>query len=81
VAVLRLAGGAVATLTASCLGPDQQAAGLDVVAPGLGLELTETELVVHEGGRPIACPLASTPARRSTPGSSPSSAAACSQKP
>ena len=50
VAILRLAGGAVATLTASCLGPDRQAAGLDVVAPGLGLELTETELVVHEGG-------------------------------
>jgi myo-inositol 2-dehydrogenase/D-chiro-inositol 1-dehydrogenase len=50
VAILRLAGDAVATLTASCLGPDRQAAGLDVVAPGLGLELTETELVVHEGG-------------------------------
>ena len=48
-AVLRLAGGGVATLTASCLAPDLQAAGLDVVAPGLGLELTETELVVHDG--------------------------------
>ena len=50
VAVLRLAGGAVATLTASCLGPDKQAAGLDVVAPGLGLELSECELVVHVDG-------------------------------
>jgi predicted dehydrogenase len=49
VAILRLAAGAVATLTASCLGPDRQAAGLDVVAPGLGLELTEDELVVHDG--------------------------------
>ena len=51
-AILRLAGGAVATLTASCLGAGKQAAGLDVVAPGLGLELTETELVVHDSDGP-----------------------------
>jgi myo-inositol 2-dehydrogenase / D-chiro-inositol 1-dehydrogenase len=50
VAVLRLAGGAVATITASCLGPDTQAASLDIVAPGLGLELSESELVVHVDG-------------------------------
>ena len=60
-AVLRLAGGAVATLTASCLGSGKQAAGLDIVAPGLGLELTEAELVVHDGGVARRVPAAVDP--------------------
>jgi myo-inositol 2-dehydrogenase / D-chiro-inositol 1-dehydrogenase len=48
VATLRLANGAVGTLTASCLAPRKQATSLDVVASGLALELSEDRLMVHD---------------------------------
>jgi predicted dehydrogenase len=55
-AVLRFASGAVGTLTTSCLFPHKQATVLEVVAPGLALEVSETELVVHDldGTRRVA---------------------------
>jgi predicted dehydrogenase len=55
-AVLRFTSGAVGTLTASCLFPHKQATVLEVVAPGLALEVSEAELVVHDldGTRRVA---------------------------
>jgi predicted dehydrogenase len=49
VGVLRFASGAVGSLTASCLFPRKQATVLEVVASGLALEVSETDLVVHDG--------------------------------
>jgi predicted dehydrogenase len=51
VASLRFASGAVGTVASTCLLPRLHRAGVHVVADGLSLELTETELVVEEGGR------------------------------
>ncbi|HWC43771.1 MAG TPA: Gfo/Idh/MocA family oxidoreductase [Actinomycetota bacterium] len=51
VANLRFASGAVGTVVSSCLLPRLQRAGVQVVADGLSLELSETELVVEAGGR------------------------------
>ena len=48
-AAFRLAGGAVGTLTTSCLAPSKRATTLDVVTPGLAVELSEERLVVHDG--------------------------------
>jgi predicted dehydrogenase len=50
VATLRFAGGAVGTVASTCLLPRLQRAGVQVVADGLSLELSETELVVEAGG-------------------------------
>ena len=47
-AAFRLAGGAVGTLTTSCLAPAKGATTLDVVTPGLAVELSEDRLVVHD---------------------------------
>jgi myo-inositol 2-dehydrogenase / D-chiro-inositol 1-dehydrogenase len=47
-AALRLASGAVGTLTTSCLSPSKRATTLDVVTPGLAVELSEDRLVVHD---------------------------------
>jgi len=46
-AVLRLASGAVGTVSVSCVLPALAAAGLDVVADGIVVELTETSLRVR----------------------------------
>jgi predicted dehydrogenase len=46
-AVLRFDSGAVGTLSTACVLPTLTAAGLDVIADGVGLELTETALVVR----------------------------------
>ena len=46
-AVLRFAGGAVGTVSTSCVLPVLTAAGLDVVADGVVVELTETSLRVR----------------------------------
>jgi predicted dehydrogenase len=43
-AVLRLASGAVGTVSTSCVLPALTAAGLDVVADGVAVHLTETSL-------------------------------------
>jgi predicted dehydrogenase len=51
VASLRFASGAVGTVASSCLLPRLQRAGVQVVADGLSLELSETELVVEADGR------------------------------
>jgi predicted dehydrogenase len=51
VANLRFASGAVGTVVSSCLLLRLQRAGVQVVADGLSLELSETELVVEAGGR------------------------------
>jgi myo-inositol 2-dehydrogenase/D-chiro-inositol 1-dehydrogenase len=48
-AVLRFDSGAVGTISTSCVLPTLTAAGLDVIADGVGLELTETTLVVRTG--------------------------------
>jgi myo-inositol 2-dehydrogenase / D-chiro-inositol 1-dehydrogenase len=50
VASLRFASGAVGTVASSCLLPRLHRAGVQVVADGLALELSETELVVEAGG-------------------------------
>jgi len=47
-ATLRFAGGAVGSLTATCLLPAKARAGVELVADGLRLELTETALTVHD---------------------------------
>lgn len=47
-ATLRFAGGAVGSLCATCLFDRAHAATLEVVAPGLALEVSESELVVHD---------------------------------
>jgi predicted dehydrogenase len=49
-AVLRFAGGAVGTLTATCLLGWKHRAGLELYADGLALAITEDELVVRESG-------------------------------
>jgi predicted dehydrogenase len=51
VASLRFASGAVGTVASTCLLPRLQRAGVHVVADGLSLELSETELVVEADGR------------------------------
>jgi myo-inositol 2-dehydrogenase / D-chiro-inositol 1-dehydrogenase len=51
VASLRFASGAVGTVASTCLLPRLQRAGVQVVADGLSLELSETELVVEADGR------------------------------
>jgi predicted dehydrogenase len=51
VASLRFASGAVGTVASSCLLPRLHRAGVQVVADGLSLELSETELVVEADGR------------------------------
>jgi predicted dehydrogenase len=50
VASLRFASGAVGTVASSCLLPRLHRAGVQVVADGLSLELSETELVVEVDG-------------------------------
>jgi len=54
VASMRFASGAVGTVASSCLLPRLHRAGVQVVADGLSLELSETELVVEAGGRQTA---------------------------
>jgi predicted dehydrogenase len=49
---LRFAGGAVGTLSASCLLPRLHRAAVHTVSPGLALEVSERELVVDAGGEP-----------------------------
>jgi len=51
VASLRFASGAVGTVASTCLLSRLQRAGVQVVADGLSLELSETELVVEADGR------------------------------
>jgi predicted dehydrogenase len=51
VASLRFASGAVGSVASSCLLPQLHRAGVQVVADGLSLELSETELVVEADGR------------------------------
>jgi predicted dehydrogenase len=51
VASLRFASGAVGTVASTCLLPRLHRAGVQVVADGLSLELSETELVVEVDGR------------------------------
>jgi predicted dehydrogenase len=51
VASLRFASGAVGTVASTCLLPRLHRAGVQVVADGLSLELTETELLVEVDGR------------------------------
>jgi predicted dehydrogenase len=51
VASLRFASGAVGAVASTCLLPRLQRAGVQVVADGLSLELSETELVVEADGR------------------------------
>jgi predicted dehydrogenase len=50
VATLRFASGAVGTVACTCLLPRLHRAGVQVVADGLSLELSETELVVEVDG-------------------------------
>jgi predicted dehydrogenase len=54
VAGLRFASGAVGTVASTCLLPRLQRAGVQVVAEGLSLELSETELLVEVDGRRTA---------------------------
>jgi predicted dehydrogenase len=49
VAILRFCNGAVGTLSATCLFHRKHATSLDVVAPGLAIEVSEDELVVRDG--------------------------------
>jgi myo-inositol 2-dehydrogenase / D-chiro-inositol 1-dehydrogenase len=51
VAGLRFASGAVGTVASTCLLSRLQRAGVEVVADGISLELSETELVVEADGR------------------------------
>jgi myo-inositol 2-dehydrogenase/D-chiro-inositol 1-dehydrogenase len=51
VASLRFASGAVGTVASTCLLPRLHKAGLHLVADGLSLELSETELVVEADGK------------------------------
>ncbi|GAB3146049.1 hypothetical protein GCM10027290_27030 [Micromonospora sonneratiae] len=50
-AVLRFASGAVGTLTSACVLDWKHRAGIEVLADGLALRITEDELVVREGDR------------------------------
>jgi predicted dehydrogenase len=54
VASLRFASGAVGTVASTCLLPRLHRAGVQVVADGLSLELSETELLVEVDGRRTA---------------------------
>ena len=54
VAGLRFASGAVGTVASTCLLPRLHRAGVQVVAEGLSLELSETELLVKVDGRRTA---------------------------
>ena len=54
VAGLRFASGAVGTVASTCLLPRLHRAGVQVVAEGLSLELSETELLVEVDGRRTA---------------------------
>jgi predicted dehydrogenase len=56
VASLRFASGAVGTVASTCLLPRLHRAGVQVVADGLSLELSETELVVEADGNRSAWP-------------------------
>ena len=51
VATLRFASGAVGTVASTCVLPRLHRAGVHIVADGLSLELTETELLVENGRR------------------------------
>jgi predicted dehydrogenase len=51
VASLRFASGAVGTVASTCLLPRLHRAGVQVVAEGLSLELSETALLVEVDGR------------------------------
>jgi myo-inositol 2-dehydrogenase / D-chiro-inositol 1-dehydrogenase len=51
VASMRFASGALGTVASTCLLPRLQRAGVQVVADGLSLELSETELVAEADGR------------------------------
>lgn len=51
VATLRFASGAVGTVASTCLLPRLHRAGVQVVADGFALELTETELLLEANGR------------------------------
>jgi predicted dehydrogenase len=56
-AVLRLVSGAIGTVSTSCVLPVPTAAGLDLVADGLSVQLTETSLrIVTRGGEEHARP-------------------------
>jgi myo-inositol 2-dehydrogenase / D-chiro-inositol 1-dehydrogenase len=48
VAILGFRNGAVGTMAATCLLPRKQATTLDIVSPGLAVELSESELVVRD---------------------------------
>jgi myo-inositol 2-dehydrogenase / D-chiro-inositol 1-dehydrogenase len=48
VALLRLAGGAIGTLAATCLAPGKHAAVVEIAASGLAVTISEDELVVHD---------------------------------
>ena len=48
VAILGFRNGAVGTMAATCLFPRKHATTLDIVSPGLAVELSETELVVRD---------------------------------
>jgi myo-inositol 2-dehydrogenase / D-chiro-inositol 1-dehydrogenase len=47
-ALLRLASGAIGTLTATCLAPHKHAAAVDIAAPGLAVTISEEQVVVHD---------------------------------
>lgn len=61
VATVRFAGGAVGTLTGSCLLPRKSRVALHTVSPGLSLDLTETELTVEDGAGVRVLPAAVDP--------------------
>jgi myo-inositol 2-dehydrogenase / D-chiro-inositol 1-dehydrogenase len=61
---LRFASGAVGSLTTTCLLRSGWRIGLEVVADGIALALTEHELVVDEGSGPRTVPMAVDPMRR-----------------
>lgn len=56
VATLQMVGGALGTLTASSLLRHKHRAGLEIIADGLALELTETELRINTDASPITRP-------------------------
>ena len=64
VASLRFASGAVGTVASTCLLPRLHRAGVQVVADGLSLELSETELVVEADGERSAWRAAADPRPR-----------------
>jgi predicted dehydrogenase len=64
VASLRFASGAVGTVASTCLLPRLHRAGVHLVADGLSLELSETELVVEVDGERSAWTAAADPRPR-----------------